>query len=483
MVTTSSDAMQWSHSSALEVFLHLLNVHYQDLSMPVVASLFTTIKPVAAAATAALAGRLQNLYMPITSSTNAEDFKAWLVKHAAMVEKLHTLKLDLQLSDDILSTTAAAGILRLLSSEANHITAADAAPVQAAAAILQQMPATLKTLEFKLPSSFSSGGSVGRQLSSQAAALRQILQRPPTTTPPSPSAAAAAHLTCLPPPGYLSSRLTNLTSLTMTGVNYATGLQLLRDLPTFLQDLDISLVADDSTCRRMMQHPGFFHQLQQQQQQSMQMGHLKGLRFFKITSSQDLSLALGPNSQPPPKLERLEARIMHVKSLAAILQLSRLQYLEVGSFDNLDAAGAAAIDSMLQLEYVAGISCSIKENPEEADEELLAAFALPSFKKTSVYVHPAGADGAQPSSIVARLSSLTNLASLTIEGGFHDEGQLAASLAQLTSLSELSLWSPACNPVRLVGAQGTGDVLEVQHPNCAVITVTIWAVTVRILRC
>jgi hypothetical protein len=472
MVSTSINAMQCSSSSRHASPLHVPFVLDQPQNQPWtwrdVASLLSTDKQTAAAVTASLAGQLQKLSMPITSSTKVEAMKAWLVKHAALVQGAHTLELYLQLTDDILSTSAAAGILSLLSSELGHTTAANALPIQAAAAILQHMPGKLKTLELKLQSPVSTAASVGRRLCSQVTALLQVLQQPLTSAASSSAAAAAAaHTSGLPTPGFLSSHLTNMTSLKVTNVHYVKGLQLLRHLPTSLQDLHLDLTADSSTWRRMMHHPNVFKQLDQQQQQSMQMGHLKELLSLKITNSTDLTLTLGRNSQLPPNLQHLEAPCMYVMSSAPILQLSRLQYLEVGSFHHLYAAEAAAISSMPQLAYVAGISYDLWEDPEalqdpeeaaafdEAVDGLLAAFVLPNIKKVKMSVRPAAADSAQPSSLVSRLSSLTNLASLIVAGGFHDEDQLAASIAQLTSLTELNLLSPPCNPVRLVGAGDT----------------------------
>jgi hypothetical protein len=421
----------------------------------------STSKQVAAAVTAGLAGQLQKLPVPITSSTSAEPLIAWLAKHAALVQGVHTLQLDLQLSD---VTRAAADILSLLSSEPKPTTAANAAHVQEAAAILQHMPGTLKALELKLQSSHLQQGSMCRQLSSQATALLQMLQRTLNTTASSPSAAAAAtRLPSLPPPGYLFSHLTNLTSLTVTNVHYVKGLQLLPHLPTSLQDLHLDLEADSSTYHRMMENPTFYYQLNQQQQQALQMGHLQRLQSLRITKSTELTLVLGPDSQLPPNLKRLEASCMYVESSTPILALSRLQHFEVGIFD-LDADAAAAINSMPQLEYAA-FECSVQEDrlSVEAAAELLEALALPSFKNVGVIMQPAGIDDAQPSSIVSQLGSLTNLGSLTLDGGCHDLGELAASIAQLTSLSELSLGCPDGQPVRLLSvddSSSAGDLMQ-----------------------
>ncbi|WIA09791.1 hypothetical protein OEZ85_009166 [Tetradesmus obliquus] len=231
---------------------------------------------------------------------------------------------------------------------------------------------------------------------------------------------------CLPYGPIPSTTFSQLTSIRLATIIDSPGelAQLLRGFPASLPQLRLDV--DTNQLDWILQL-----------QQGVQMAHLTALTTLRVTGKR---FVIGEESTLPPNLINLTVPwVMHERPL---MQLSRLQRLDLHSIDHLRPDGFAGIAQCLtQLTYMNIDMLYIAD--EDAPQVIAALTALP-LKSLGVASHgpPQGGAGfgiSGPAALGALLGQLTSLTSLTLQLGAYAVADVAASLAGLTGLRELML--------------------------------------------
>jgi hypothetical protein len=440
---SNSGAKQCSHvpNSILELHYVLSHPALQGSSascLATTAKLFAVSKAVAAAAAGARSGRsglLQELHLQLTHRNQAQHMAAWVAKHVDTLQGLHTLQLVLDRATEGYGKTAASTIWGTLTSRFagifsnNTITAA----VPAAATILQSMPRTLSKVNLQLQ---GDAGDYSVPLQDhECALLRSALAALPNLQ--SISIAGPGAAACLPHTSNLTPTFSQLTSLRLGTIrSQAAVAELLQGLPASLLLLRLDVDTPDR-----LEHSGEMSgndwEWLQELQRSVQTAHLTALTTLHVTGKR---FVVGRDSQLPPNLIKLTLpMVLHERPL---LQLDRLQHLDIANLNQLPPAGIAGIaQSLTQLTHLEVGFLNIEESAAPQKMSALAALPLKSLSVASYGPQqPGAAPGVTgPATVGVLLGQLTSLTSLTLVKGAYAWGDLAASLAQLTGLQELVL--------------------------------------------
>ncbi|WIA18725.1 hypothetical protein OEZ85_003418 [Tetradesmus obliquus] len=246
---------------------------------------------------------------------------------------------------------------------------------------------------------------------------------------------------CLSPGLDLAATFSQLTSIYLGSITSHAGVEkLLPALPASLVQLGLAVDTPDRLT------PGAVisdsdRQWLVQLQRGVQMAHLTALTALDVAGTR---FVIGEDSQLPPNLVSLKVpMVMHERPL---LQLTRLQHLDVHNLDMLGAGGLAGIARCLtQLTSLKAVWMRLEDADAPAIIPALAALPLKSLNVMSYGPpQPAAADDINfPAALGALLGQLTGLASLELATGSYRVADVAASLAHLTGLKVLALSTAA----------------------------------------
>uniref|UniRef100_A0A383W8Q9 Uncharacterized protein n=1 Tax=Tetradesmus obliquus TaxID=3088 RepID=A0A383W8Q9_TETOB len=308
----------------------------------------------------------------------------------------------------------------------------------AVVAILRSMPKTLSRINLQLPS--HAGHPLLRHDCSMIRAELAALPNLQSISIAGPGVAARLPYGPIP-----STTFSQLTSIRLATIIDSPGelAQLLRGFPASLPQLRLDV--DTNQLDWILQL-----------QQGVQMAHLTALTTLRVTGKR---FVIGEESTLPPNLINLTVPwVMHERPL---MQLSRLQRLDLHSIDHLRPDGFAGIAQCLtQLTHMNIDMLYIAD--EDAPQVIAALTALP-LKSLGVASHgpPQGGAGfgiSGPAALGALLGQLTSLTSLTLQLGAYAVADVAASLAGLTGLRELMLSVAAVRMLSIRRPRLVGDV-------------------------
>uniref|UniRef100_A0A383WQ07 Uncharacterized protein n=1 Tax=Tetradesmus obliquus TaxID=3088 RepID=A0A383WQ07_TETOB len=243
----------------------------------------------------------------------------------------------------------------------------------------------------------------------------------------------------------LGSTFSQLTFICLGSIKSQAGIeQLLPALPASLVQLDLgvdlpkqlALGAELSDSDR---------QWLLQLQRGMQMAHLTSLTKLAIHGNR---MVIEEHSLLPPNLVSL--RVPMVMHEGPLLQLTRLQHLDIHSCSMPGAAGLAGIARCLT--QLTSVTAGWVQIEDEDAPQVISDLAMLPLKSLNVlsYGPPvlvAAADGIEaaameyssPAAVGALLGQLTGLTRLELATGAYRVADVAASLAHLTGLQELEL--------------------------------------------
>jgi hypothetical protein len=387
------------------------------------ARLLASSKAVAAAATAARTGQLQELRLNITSSSNARQVAAWTTKNPALLQGVRTLQLQVERTAiDDYSRAASSNVWDMLIHKFTYSTKA----ATGAAAILQAMPRTLNKVNLQLQGEYD-GLAIPLQYR-ECTLLRAELAALPNLH--SISIAGPGAAACLPCSSSLAATFSHLTSLRLGTIRSAFDVQqLLRGLPASLQHLRLDV---DTAWPTMGLNVWAYYQ-----QSSVQLAHLTALTTLHVTGRQS-SFIIGEDSVLPPNLVNLTATI--ALSAQPLLPLTNLQHLNIRNLRNLKPAEFPAMARCLtQLTHMETGTLIIDDDDAPDTFAALDALHIKSLGVMSYGPHVAGHNAGGPAVAGRLLGELTALNSLTILLGSYVIAEVASSLAQLTGLQQLEL--------------------------------------------
>uniref|UniRef100_A0A383WAJ3 F-box domain-containing protein n=1 Tax=Tetradesmus obliquus TaxID=3088 RepID=A0A383WAJ3_TETOB len=419
--SNSSGAMQRSHvpNSILELPYVLCHPTISS-SLGVTVRLLATSKTVATAARAARIHQLQELHLNLTSSSKAQQAATWLEKNACLLQGVRTLQLKLDRAATA-KCSSAPGMWTwaMLASHFTGMFGRSTISAAAAAAILRSMPKTLSKVNLQLQNN-GHGCSMIRAELEALPNLQSISIAGP---------GAAACLLSKPIPSTTFSQLTSIRLGTIRSP--AEVAKLLRGLPASLPQLRLDVGTPDRA------PGGIAVDRILQALHSVQMAHLTALTTLHVTGKR---FFIEEESTLPPNLINLTVPcVMHERPL---MQLSRLQRLDVNSIDSLLPEGFAGI--ALCLTQLTHMNIDMLYIEDDNAPQVIAALAALPLKPLGVASHGPPQEGAAagmfgPAALEGLLGQLTSLTSLRLVGGAYAVADVAASLAGLTGLQELML--------------------------------------------